>query len=342
MGRTTTRAAALAIALAWATVVGCSAAPADSTGAAPSGSAATGSGTTVDEPTGTSPTTTGTTPPPVVRAGRYVEEVFPEIEQVYDDAVFKTAAEAPGFGGSEAKDLLIDVWVPVGDDLETRPLMIFQFGGGFRFGDRNQLAALAAAGARRGFVTAAFDYRIGTGWQRPGPARRRRARTPRTRWRGWSSRADELGFDPDAIISTGASAGAVNSIHMIVMEPDQADVTVAGVVSLSGANLTGQAPVAGGPPIIMFSGTQDVIVPFNLQTRFCEQYVAAGNICEQHTYDAGHMGGDQADIQAKSVGLRPRADPPPPRLLRTAPPTAPEDGRAAGRVAPGMRSRARR
>ena len=41
-----------------------------------------------------------------------------------------------------------------------------------------------------------------------------------------TERADELGFDPDAIVSTGASAGAVNSIHMIVMAPDQADVTI--------------------------------------------------------------------------------------------------------------------
>src|SRR5690606_23056079 len=116
-------------------------------------------------------------------------------------------------------------------------------------------------------------------------------------------RADELGFDPDAIISTGASAGAVNSIHMVVMEPDQDDVVLAGIVSLSGAALTGTSPPVGGPPIIMVSGTQDVIVPYRLQTRFCEEYVAAGNVCEQHSYEAGHMGGDQADIRARSAAF---------------------------------------
>jgi predicted esterase len=151
-------------------------------------------------------------------------------------------------------------------------------------------------------VTAAFDDRTGKGWQDEGllPGVRVDAEDALA----WLvARSDELGFDPDTVISTGASAGAVNSIHMIVMEPNQDDVVLAGVVSLSGASLTGQAPVAGGPPIIMFSGTQDTIVPFNLQTRFCEQYVAAGNVCEQHTYDAGHMGGDQADIKAKSIAF---------------------------------------
>lgn len=46
----------------------------------------------------------------------------------------------------------------------------------------------------------------------------------------------------------------------------------------------------------------DTVVPYGLQTRFCEQ----------HSYEAGHMGGDQADIEARSAAfvreqiLRPR------------------------------------
>jgi acetyl esterase/lipase len=291
----------------------CSAAPAETAGSPttnPTTGAPGATGTAPDE--GAATTTDGTergrgtggaaetTVAP--RPGRYEDEVFPEIEQVYDDAVFKTAADAPGFGGKPARDLLIDVWVPKGDDLQARPLMIFQFGGGFRFGDRNQLAGLAQSAAHRGFVTAAFDYRTGTGWQDPGLLTGvREDADDAVTW--LTERAGELGFDPDAIISTGASAGAVNSIHMITMEPDQDDVVLAGIVSLSGANLTGQAPVAGGPPIIMFSGSQDTIVPFKLQTRFCEQYVAAGNVCEQHVYDAGHMGGDQADIKERSIAF---------------------------------------
>lgn len=270
-------------------------------------------GSTVPAATGTVDSTDGSAPADgsggeaaapgttvAAEPGRYVEEIFPEIEQVHDDVVFKTAAEAPGFGGVAARDLMIDVWVPVGDDLVTRPLMIFQFGGGFRFGDRNQLAGLARAAAHRGFVSAVFDYRTGTGWQDEGLlAGVEQDAQDAVAW--LLERKDELRFDPDAIVSTGASAGAVNSIHMIMMEPDQADVVLAGVVSLSGASLTGTTPVPGGPPVIMFSGTQDVIVPFRLQTRFCEAYVAAGNVCEQHTYDAGHMGGDQDDIKAKSA-----------------------------------------
>ena len=310
---TTRRLVLLATALVIVVGAACSAAPANTdagapptTGAGPgstldaTGSTAADTGANTDDPGTGAGGAPGTTVAP--RPGRYVEEVFPEIEQVYDDAVFKTAAEAPGFGGKPAKDLLIDVWVPKGDDLETRPLMIFQFGGGFRFGDRNQLAGLAQSAAHRGFVTAVFDYRIGNGWQDEGLlAGVREDADDAVAW--LTERADELAFDPEAIVSTGASAGAVNSFHMIVMEPDQDDVVIAGVVSLSGASLTGTTPVAGGPPIIMFSGTQDVIVPFKLQTRFCEQYVAAGNVCEQHTYEAGHMGGDQADIKAKSAAF---------------------------------------
>jgi acetyl esterase/lipase len=240
------------------------------------------------------------TAPAEPRPGRYVDEVFPEIEQVATDAVFRTAAEAPGLGTTPSKDLMLDIWVPRGDGLAKRPVMLWQFGGAFMFGDRNQLATQAQQSAHRGFVAVTIDYRIAPkGYQEPGLlAAAEQDAVAAVKW--LTDRAGTYGIDPKAVVSTGASAGALNAIHMITMTPDPADIPIAGVVSLSGMNL-GPAPRAGGPPVIMFSGTADTIVPYSYQTMFCEQYRAAGNVCEQHSYEgATHMGGDQEDISTRS------------------------------------------
>jgi predicted esterase len=55
----------------------------------------------------------------------------------------------------------------------------------------------------------------------------------------------------------------------------------------------------------MFSGRQDTTVPYARQSAFCDRYRAAGNRCEQHSYDAGHGLGIEnlADIMSRTTAF---------------------------------------
>lgn len=58
-------------------------------------------------------------------------------------------------------DLYIDIYYPVGSTEEKRPLVMMVFGGGFISGKRQDMAPLCEEYAKRGFVAATIDYRIG-------------------------------------------------------------------------------------------------------------------------------------------------------------------------------------
>jgi acetyl esterase/lipase len=237
-------------------------------------------------PGGTTTTTAGGPPP----TGRYVSETF-EAEQVAADEVFRTAAEAPGLG-TAAKDLKLNVWVPKGDTAAKRPVMLWQFGGAWAIGDRNQMNSSAQSSARRGFVGVTIDYRISPNSIAQAGILDEVLVDVNAALDWLVARADRFKLDPKAIVSGGVSAGAINSIHMITRAPSVAATRIAGVVSLSGTSWPGSpAPKAGQPPIIMFSGRSDTIVSYAGQTQFCQQYTAAGNICQQYSYDGGHGAG---------------------------------------------------
>lgn len=247
---------------------------------------------TTAPPTTTSPVTTGpgttspvTTAPPAT-AGRYEREIF-QVETLAKDEVYKG-------------NLKLNVYGPRGDTLAKRPVFIWQFGGGFVFGDRNQMDAQAQAAARRGFVGVSIDYSLGSA---PTLQVLQTARQDANDAIAWlTARATQYRLDPAAIISGGVSAGAINSIHLITMAPAGTPAPIIGAVSLAG---TSYVPArAGGPPIIMFSGRNDNIVAFSMQQSFCDSYKAQGNVCEQHIYNAGHAitgAADNADIAAKST-----------------------------------------
>ncbi len=57
--------------------------------------------------------------------------------------------------------LFIDIYFPVGDDRINRPIVIWAFGGGLFTGNRESMASFCQEMAKRGFVAATVDYRIG-------------------------------------------------------------------------------------------------------------------------------------------------------------------------------------
>lgn len=81
--------------------------------------------------------------------GRYLEEVFSEVE-------------VNTYTYSEVYDLKVDLYQPVGDIETNRPLLIIAHGGSFIAGTRTNpsMVSLGSAFAKRGYVVASISYRL--------------------------------------------------------------------------------------------------------------------------------------------------------------------------------------
>jgi len=86
---------------------------------------------------------------------RFLTEVFP------DQPMMTTVkfGENTTINGA-FQELFMDVFEPAGDVVENRPVVMFAFGGSFIAGDRAATHDLCRTFAKKGFVTAAIDYRL--------------------------------------------------------------------------------------------------------------------------------------------------------------------------------------
>ena len=94
--------------------------------------------------------------------------------------------------------------------------------------------------------------------------------------------AATYGIDPDAIVAAGYSAGAINALNAIHRPADPSAVAA---VAIAGVSFSPET--AGHPPSIVFSGTVDQVLPYSSQKASCDRSRAAGNVCEQVTYEGG-------------------------------------------------------
>jgi len=94
--------------------------------------------------------------------GRYSTELFSNVN-VTSSIYYGTNINS-GFLGDVNEDLYLDVYEPVGDDLEDRPLIILLFGGAFISGSRTSpdIVELCTRYAKMGYVASAIDYRLTT------------------------------------------------------------------------------------------------------------------------------------------------------------------------------------
>ncbi|MCG3166640.1 MAG: hypothetical protein POELPBGB_02420 [Bacteroidia bacterium] len=89
--------------------------------------------------------------------GRYYDELF-SVKST-SNIPFGRNAEFDG----DSIDLLMNVYEPDGDNFARRPLLVFAFGGSFTAGTRfsPDILTLCDRFAKRGYVTATIDYRLG-------------------------------------------------------------------------------------------------------------------------------------------------------------------------------------
>ena len=101
---------------------------------------------------------------------RYLEEVFPDVN-ISDDVVYGRNATALLFTGLRPTDLTMDVYEPIGDSLQERPLVLVFHDGfflppvfnGIIVGSKkdSSIVEICTQLAKRGFTAAAVSYRQG-------------------------------------------------------------------------------------------------------------------------------------------------------------------------------------
>lgn len=162
---------------------------------------------------------------------RYQDTIYHTIK-VTKDIKFGTAT--PYGLLAQPQDLYMDIYEPAGDTQTRRPLMIFQFGGGFLIGWRSQppIPQYCEYFAKCGYVVASIDYRIGFDVLSSGSAERaviRAVQDQRAAVRHLCQRANQYKIDTASIFLTGTSAGCFAGLHSTFMVESQIPASYHGI-----------------------------------------------------------------------------------------------------------------
>jgi acetyl esterase/lipase len=191
-------------------------------------------------------------------------------------------------GQEYAAGLDADVYVPSGP-AQLRPAVVLVHGGGFAFGEREDMRGYAQALADLGIVAATIDYRLSDGSWFPAtslddPGLVAAARLARDDAEGaveWlRANAGRFGIDPRRIAVAGYSAGGITAVEVAMH-----DTTVNGAAAIAGAGINLQELDAGDPPLLLFHGTADDVVPYALAQATCSSAAEVGAPCQLSPYE---------------------------------------------------------
>lgn len=129
------------------------------------------------------------------------------------------------FKDHELLDLKLDLYFSRTDTLKKKPLVMLIHGGAFYIGSKESACeqALAYALAKRGYLVASIDYRLGF---KPTQAdiemsAYRAIQDSHAALRFLSHHSNGIGFDPSQVYIGGTSAGAVASLNLTFMKNDE-------------------------------------------------------------------------------------------------------------------------
>lgn len=135
--------------------------------------------------------------------------------------------EGTTFGGN-FQELFLDVYQPEGDTETLRPLIIVAFGGSFIGGEREDVAFLCEAYAKKGYVAATIDYRLYDGPFFPFPSGADMTdvviktisdmKAAIRYMREDAATTNLYNIDPDNIFVGGISAGSITAAHTAVID----------------------------------------------------------------------------------------------------------------------------
>ena len=226
---------------------------------------------------------------------RYQKAIFSNVT-LTEDLIFSTADVYDPLNLPIEFNFKLDVYEPVGDTREKRPMVIMQFGGAYIFGNKNHadMEAWCDSLARYGYVAVSIDYRLGLNALSAGSATRamyRGVQDTRAAIRYMLEHQDVYRVDPNNIYLGGESAGAINSLHTAFMTTEaerpedtygiplenfdlgcldcsgnnyQHNFEIKGVIDLWGGVLNLDYISANEPiPTLIIHGDDDFIVPYD-------------------------------------------------------------------------------
>ena len=189
--------------------------------------------------------------------------------------------------------LKMNIYEPMSDTASIRPVIIFAHGGSFLGGNKTDAdqVALCNAFAKRGYVCATIDYRIGWGFPIDSvngtKAVLRATQDMRAAVRFFRQDAyttNTYKIDTNFIFVGGTSAGAFMGVHLAYLNqtsevPTWINITsmgglegnsgnpgylstVRGVINICGALGDSSWIVAGDPPMVSLHGNADQTVPY--------------------------------------------------------------------------------
>jgi poly(3-hydroxybutyrate) depolymerase len=218
------------------------------------------------------------------------------------------------FISNQPVNLMLDIYMPSPDvdPIAARPFILSIHGGGFISGDKAELAYQSREFARRGFVVANINYRLGWGCDNVlcincfGTQMQRAiysaVQDARAALRFVYANAEEYGIDTDWMFISGESAGSITGMLATFWDQEEADAQVAagfsataGLLDESGNDLPTGYSIRGiinqcgaipeladmqdnsDIPLISFHDSNDCVVPYNtgaLIACFCSGFLS--------------------------------------------------------------------
>ena len=175
---------------------------------------------------------------------RYLKEIFSGVEvksdllygkakgywtrsPYSDDPYITTLSKGlvKAFNDPELLDLKLDIYYPKTDVFKNRPLVMLIHGGAFYIGSKESAAeqALATSFAKRGYVVASIDYRLGFKLLASDIelSAYRAVQDAHAALRFLAHNAKGLGIDPNQVYVGGTSAGGVASLNLAFMDNNE-------------------------------------------------------------------------------------------------------------------------
>lgn len=227
---------------------------------------------------------------------RYIDEVFENYNKI-ENVVYGNAPDLPFWFLVESNtvdiDLDMDIYYPENDSVVNRPVIVVAHGGAFYSGDNNldDVTALSISAAKRGYVVANINYRLGLNILDGSSGERavyRAMQDGSAAIRYLREFHDEYGIDPEKVFMWGTSAGAFISLQLAYTnDNDRPNSTYGGfgIPDLGCLDCEGNNYIQNSRPnaivscwgamgnlewidendfvpSIMFHGTADPVVPF--------------------------------------------------------------------------------
>ena len=197
------------------------------------------------------------------------------------------------FKGDKDLDLKLDLYQPINDKLEIRPLILLVHGGGFYIGNKNSTTEKIFADefTKRGYVVASMNYRMGFKMTADEVERSgyRALQDVHAALRFLSHNSSKYGIDPNQVYVAGTSAGAIASLNIAFMDNRERPESTfgnkkrsnLGDIETSGNNYKNSFKIKAvgnlwgavsdtsiidsdeRTPVISFHGTSDDIVPYD-------------------------------------------------------------------------------